>query len=136
MSSERRKLLNHMIIFIVFIILVTVLTLSILYFKYIHKENNLVLYINEDNTQKVYILGTIHEYNFKSFLNYSYLDVQNVIENIRPDLLLLEVGQETYNEYGVVKSPVEMIPLWCYALEEGMRVNGVDWFEVTENSRS
>lgn len=92
--------------------------------------------MNEDNTQKVYILGTIHEYHFKSFLNYSYLDVQAVIENIRPDLLLLEVDQEVYNEYGVVKSPVEMIPLWCYALEEGIRVKGVDWFEVTEKSRS
>ncbi|WFA09277.1 hypothetical protein [Tissierella sp. Yu-01] len=136
MSSKKTKLINHIIIFIVFTILIAVITLSILYFKYIHKENNLVLYMNGDNTQKIYILGTIHEYHFKSYLNYSYLDVQNVIENIRPDLLLLEVDQETYNEYGVVKSPVEMIPLWCYALEEGMSVKGVDWFEVTEKSRS
>lgn len=125
-----------MFIVIVSFIMVIALVLSVLYFKYIYKENNLTLYINEDNTQKVYILGTIHEYHFNSWLNYSYLDVQNVVENIKPDLLLLEVDQEIYNDYGVVKSPVEMIPLWCYALEQGINVKGVDWFEVTENSRS
>ena len=92
--------------------------------------------MNEDNTQKVYILGTIHEYHFESILNYSYLNVQNVIENVRPDLLLLEVDQEIYKEYGVIKSPVEMIPLWCYASEQGISVKGVDWFKVTEKSRS
>lgn len=136
MSFKKRKLLYRIAVFMAFVILATALTLFFLYYKYIHKENNLVLYVNGDNTQKVYILGTIHEYHFKSFLNYSYPEVQNVIENIRPDLLLLEADQEIYNKYGVVKSPVEMIPLWCYALEEGIRVKGVDWFEVTEKSRS
>ena len=34
------------------------------------------------------------------------------------------------------KSPVEMIPLWCYAKEQGINVKGVDWFKVTEESRS
>lgn len=136
MNIDKRKLIKRLFFFIVSAVMAIALMLSILYFRYIYKENNLVLYINKDNTQKVYILGTIHEYHFESLLNYSYLNVQNVIENIRPDLLLLEVDQETYNEYGVIKSPVEMIPLWCYASEQGISVKGVDWFEVTENSRS
>ena len=34
--------------------------------------------------------------------------MQNVIDNTKPNLLLLEVDQDTYNEYGVVKSPVEI----------------------------
>lgn len=136
MNLDKKKFFNHVRIFIVLVVLGLVLVLSILYFRYIHKENNIALYINKDNTQKVYILGTIHEYHFESLLNYSYLNVQNVIENLRPDLLLLEVDQEIYNDYDVIKSPIEMIPLWCYALEQGISVKGVDWFEVTENSRS
>lgn len=136
MNTDKRKFLNRIIVSIVFVVLGIALVSFVLFFRYIHKENNLVLYINKDNTQKVYILGTIHEYHFESLLNYSYLNVQNVVENIRPDLLLLEVDQEAYNDYGVIKSPVEMIPLWCYASEQGISMKGVDWFEVTENSRS
>lgn len=136
LNKDKRKILKRIFVFIMSVVLVITLVSSVLYFRYIYKENNLVLYINKENTQNVYILGTIHEYHFKSLLNYSYLNVQNVIESIRPDLLLLEVDQETYNEYGVIKSPVEMIPLWCYATEQGISVKGVDWFEVTENSRS
>ena len=136
MITDKRKLLKRILVSIVSVVLILALLSSVLYFRYIYKENNLVLYINKNNTQKVYILGTIHEYHFEALLNYSYLNVQNVIENIRPDLLLLEVDQEIYNDYGVIKSPVEMIPLWCYASEQGISVKGVDWFEVTENSRS
>lgn len=134
--SIKKKVLNRILIIMGLALLVIILVLFNLYYRYIDKENNLELYINEDNTQKIYILGTIHEYHFEPLLSYSYMNVQNVVENIKPDLLLLEVDQDIYNDYGVVKSPVEMIPLWCYAKEQNISVKGVDWFEVTENSRS
>lgn len=136
MENHMKKFLKPMLIAIAFVVFAMILASSFLYLKYIDKEHNLVLYTNEDHTQEVYILGTIHEYHFKPLLNYSYLDVQNVIDNTKPDLLLLEVDQEIYNDYGVIKSPVEMIPLWCYAKEQGINVKGVDWFKVTEESRS
>lgn len=107
-----------------------------LYGKYISKYNNLVLYTNPSGSQQIYILGTIHEYHFNRLLGFSYLDVQNAVANIQPDLLLLEVDQQVFEEHGVVKSPVEMLPLWCYAQDNRIAVKGVDWFEVNDGSRS
>ncbi len=108
MIIHKKKLLKPVLIAIALVLFAMIIAISILYFKYVDKEHNIVLYTNEGHTQEVYILGTIHEYHFEPLLNYSYLDLQNVIDNTKPDLLLLEVDQDTYNEYGVVKSPVEI----------------------------
>lgn len=118
------------------LLLSTVLIVAALYRKYVDKESNLVLYTSPDNTQQIYILGTIHEYHFNPLLGYAYPEVQNVLDLIKPDLLLLEVDQEVFERYGVIKSPIEMIPLWCRATESGIPVKGIDWFEVTKDSRS
>lgn len=131
---KTKKKLIKISIFLLFVFILV--TLSFLYSKYIDKENNLVLLKNEDNEQSIYILGTIHEYHFKKILRYSYLDIKNVIDNVDPDLILLEVDQEVFDKFGVIKSPIEMVPLWCYAVEKGIPVKGVDWFNFSENSRS
>lgn len=106
------------------------------YFKYVHKESNIVLLKQENSAQEIYILGTVHEYHFNRLLGYSIVDIRKAIDNIKPNPVLLEVDQNTMDEYEVIKSPIEMIPLWCYAKERDVAVIGVDWFEVTEKSRS
>ena len=102
MIIHKKKLLKPVLIAIALVLFAMIIVISILHFKYVDKEHNIVLYTNEGHTQEVYILGTIHEYHFEPLLNYSYLDLQNVIDNTKPNLLLLEVDQDTYNEYGVV----------------------------------
>lgn len=134
--NRKRILIRRGIIIALLVTVLCATALILLHNKYIKKENNLVLFSNSEKAQQIYILGTIHEYHFNSWLGYSYLDVQNVIHNVQPDLLLLEVDQGAYEQYGVIKSPVEMVPLWCYAEEHDIAVKGVDWFEVTEDSRS
>lgn len=118
------------------IIVTGLVILLSLYFKYVHKESNIVLLKQENSFQEIYILGTVHEYHFNRLLGYSIVDIKNAIDNIEPNLVLLEVDQNTIDEYDVIKSPIEMIPLWCYAKERDVAVKGVDWFEVTEKSRS
>lgn len=136
MNLPQKRAMRISILMIIGILITAAFTAAFLYSKYMDKENNLVLLSNERNNQKIYILGTIHEYHFHSLFRYSYLEIQNVIDNSKPDLLLLEVEQKAYDEYGVIKSPVEMVPLWCHANESGVAVKGVDWFAVTENSQS
>ena len=133
-KMKTKKRLIIISLFMLFALLVV--TLSFLYNKYIDKENNLVLLKKENKQQSIYILGTIHEYHFKKILGYSYLDIQNVIGNIEPELILMEVDQDVFDKLGVIKSPIEMVPLWCYAVEKGIPVKGVDWFKFSEDSRS
>lgn len=121
---------------LVTLLLIGFIILLSFYFKYVHKESNIVLLKQESSSQEIYILGTVHEYHFNRLLGYSIVDIQNTIDNIKPDLLLLEADQNTIDNYGVIESPIEMIPLWCYAKECDIAVRGVDWFEATEDSRS
>ena len=132
MKTKKKLIIISLFLLVAFVLV----TLSFLYSKYIDKENNLILLKNDDKEQSIYILGTIHEYHFKKILGYSYLDIKNVMDNLDPDLILLEVEQEVFDKFGVIKSPIEMVPLWCYAVEKGIPVKGVDWFDFSENSRS
>lgn len=93
------------------LIIAALVVLVCLYFKFVHKESNIVLLKQGNSAQEIYILGTVHEYHFHRLLGYSIVDIKNVIDNIQPDLVLLEVDQNTINEYGVIKSLIEMVPL-------------------------
>lgn len=134
--SKGKRIRSAVLFSLAALLLIGLIILLFLYFKYVHKESNIVLLKQENSSQEIYILGTVHEYHFNRLLGYSIVAIQNVIDNIKPDLLLLEVDQNTFDNYEVIKSPIEMIPLWCYAKEYNIAVRGVDWFQVTEDSRS
>jgi hypothetical protein len=93
------------------------------------KDNFIWLYKQVDNNrQNIYILGTIHQGHFDKQNNYSLADIQSVIDEIRPDLLLVEVRQETFEKHGALDGPTEMIFAWSYANEKGIYVNGIDYW--------
>jgi hypothetical protein len=97
--------------------------------NYSQKENLIWLYRPADNNhQNIYILGTIHQDHFNKHYNFSLAGVQNVIDEIRPDLLLLEIRQETFDKYGALDGPPEMIFAWSYANEKGIIVSGIDYW--------
>lgn len=133
MIDKSRKII---IVFFATVTLILTVVLTCLYFKFVKKESNIVLLNKQNSSQQIYILGTIHEYHFNKSLGYSIAHIYNAIDNIKPNLILLEVDQNIYDEHNVIASPIEMIPIWCYAKENNIAVKGVDWFEVNENSRS
>jgi hypothetical protein len=93
------------------------------------KEDFIWLYRPADNNrQNIYILGTIHQGHFDKQNNYPLADVQSVIDEIRPDLLLVEVRQETFEKYGALDGPTEMVFAWSYANEKGIYVSGIDYW--------
>jgi len=93
------------------------------------KKERIRLFRPSDNSRKnIHILGTIHMGHFNYQNKYSLADVQSVIDVIRPDLLLVEVRQETFDKYGVLDGPPEMIFAWCYSKENGIDVKGIDWW--------
>jgi hypothetical protein len=94
-----------------------------------HKIEFIVLYRHKNNKyQNIYLLGTIHQGHFDEQFNYSLADIQSVIDVIRPDLILIEVRQETVDNHGVLDGSTEMIFAWCYAIEKGIDVKGMDWW--------
>lgn len=99
------------------------------------KENNLLLFQPENKEQDIYILGTIHSSHFIKDADYSLVNVQSVIDTINPDILLIEIRQETFEKYDALDGPIDMIFAWSYAKEKGIEVKGIDWWQITEDSR-
>lgn len=135
-KMKARKASKIIMILLATLFMAALAVLLCLYFKFVHKESNIVLLKQENSAQEIFILGTVHEYHFNRFFDYSIVDIKNAIDKIQPDLVLLEVDPNTIDKYGVIKSPIEVIPLWCYAKKREIAVKGVDWFEVTGESRS
>jgi len=98
-----------------------------------NKENRLVLYKPAgNNRQNIYILGTIHGGHFDKNNKYSLADIQSVIDTVNPDIILVEVRQETYDKYRILDGPNEMTFAWCYAKEKSIEVRGIDWWSPAE----
>jgi len=127
---------NRLILFVLFILIVSLIACTVIEetnMRWItdggRKENYIVHYRPADNNrQNIYMLGTVHGLHFDEQYNYSLADIQSVIDVIRPDLLLVEVRQDTFEKYGALDGPTEMIFGWCYAKEKGIDVMGIDWW--------
>ncbi|MCO7127847.1 hypothetical protein NIE88_19040 [Sporolactobacillus shoreicorticis] len=65
-----------------------VVVLGLLWNKYLNKNTFLQRFEASQN-QDVYLLGTFHETHFNKWVNYSMEDVLSVVENVRPDVVLL-----------------------------------------------
>ena len=60
--------------------------------------------------------------------------MKDSLENIRPDLLLLESCQEEIEKGNIADGPPEMIYLHLFAKDLGIPVKGIDWIDL-ENSK-
>lgn len=78
--------------------------------------------------QLVYILGTIHGAHL-SVRDYSLWHIKAVIKNLRPDLLLVESRPEELDQDNWADGPIEMVFSSLTAMELGIPVCGMDWWD-------
>jgi hypothetical protein len=77
-------------------------------------------------TEKIYLLGTTHQH-FNSN-KYSLLDIQAVIKNLKPDLLLVESRPKELKQGNLGDGPPEMLFAHLFARSIDIPVKGVDWW--------
>lgn len=83
--------------------------------------------------RRVYSMGTMHgEYATKD-LEYSFADLFDTIDMIEPDVILLEMHDDCYQEYGAVDGPFEMKFVCGYAETKGIPVYGIDYWELDDH---
>jgi hypothetical protein len=80
----------------------------------------------KDN-QQIYFLGTVHTMSLDSE-PYSYLNLKSVIENLKPDVLLIESRPEQLSNGNFADGPSEMLYSHLIANKLGIPVKGVDWW--------
>ena len=91
------------------------------YFTYLYKYNQIVEFRN-DRDQDIYMLGTYHSQHFNKSMGYSMADIVNCIKNVDPDVVLIEAREETFDRYGAIDGPIDMILAYSYCVQEGIDV--------------
>lgn len=86
------------------------------------------------NNQNVTILGTFHFEHFNRWIGYSIQDIVSVIQNTKPDVVLIETKKAIYEEYGVIDGLIDMILAYSYCKENHIETDYVDWWEVSDSS--
>lgn len=79
------------------------------------------------NGEELYFLGTLHDFHITS-KEYSLLHIKAAIENLMPDLLLVESRQEEMDKGNIADGPPEMLYSNLIASSHGITVMGVDWW--------
>lgn len=136
MSRRNLKKLHYIFIILISIATICAVIAAVFLHNYLKKENNLVMFKTENKSQEIYILGTIHNHHFNKLFDYSIVNIQSTIDAIDPDLILVEVRQDSVDNYDALDGPIEMVFAWSYAKEAGIEVKGIDWFELSENRRA
>ncbi len=111
------------------VVIITLLMGVDYYRKHFYKENRLAEFLSPAGHQ-VYILGTCHGMHFDKGLNYSMEDVMSCIENVNPDIVLIESKADTYEEHGVLDGPIDMILVYSYCKQNNIPVEMIDWWVV------
>lgn len=132
----KRTRVKKTIISIVICVLLIVLTaLTLFWNHYLNKNSLLGRFITKQN-QEVYLLGTFHVNHFNKWLNYSMEDMLSVVENVAPDVVFIEAREKYFQEYNVVDGPIDMNIVYSYCLDNGIRVEMIDWWEVDNHYQS
>lgn len=80
-----------------------------------------------DGTE-VLFLGTVHDMHF-NFEEYSFYHLKAVLQNYKPDVLLVESRQSELELGNYADGPIEMFYLSMIARNMDIPVFGVDWFD-------
>ncbi|AKN32899.1 hypothetical protein Ccar_19425 [Clostridium carboxidivorans P7] len=120
-----KKILRNIIAFIICIILLVVMYESQYIINILTRDYNFRKYLKDN--QQIYFLGTDHTMLLDSE-PYSYLNLKSAIENLKPDVLLIESRPDQLAEGNFADGPTEM--LYCHLIADNLHipVKGVDWW--------
>jgi hypothetical protein len=80
--------------------------------------------------QDIFLLGTIHGDHLRS--TYSLWQIAALVENLKPDLLLVESRPDELARDNLADGPIEMLVASLTARSVGVRFDGIDWWQKAD----
>lgn len=129
---KRKKIIKIVCIILLLIVVAVLIVLGVLWNLYLNK-NNLIKKFESPQGQEVYVLGTLHDTHFNKWANYSVADILGAIENVKPDVVLIEAREKYFEAYGAVDGPIDMAIAYSYCIDNDVPTALIDWWEVDNN---
>lgn len=128
--KQRTKKVIILVSVILVLIVLTAVTL------YMNLKNFTVKKVLMTDDQEIYLMGTFHNEHFKQYANYSIEEMINAINNIEPDVVLIEARENSFVEYGVVDGPIDMCIAYCYCMDNNIPVEMIDYWKIDNDSKA
>lgn len=132
---KRKRIKKIIGIVLLLIVITAVLVLGILWNTYLNKHN-LLKKFESPRGQEVYVLGTLHDYHFEKWANYSIANILGVIHQLQPDAVFIEARETYFDEYGVIDGPVDMAVAYSYCVDNDVPTELIDWWEVDNDYKT
>lgn len=98
----------------------------------INKNSLFKKYIIE-NDKEIYVLGTIGKKHFKKINNYSMDDMLSVIENVNPELVMIQARDDHYLRYGIIDGNIDACVAYSFCAENEIVTSLIDWWVIDNN---
>ena len=125
---KKKKILKTVLVILISVIIICG-TCTFLHWNHFSNKNILFQKYRADN-KDVYVLGTIGKNHFKKAYNYSMKNMLSVIENVKPDLCLLQGREDHYIDYGIVDGNIDASVAYSYCFENKIPFCFIDWWII------
>lgn len=76
----------------------------------------------------VSVISTIHGNHFKTD-DYPVQNLKLIIEEYKPELILVEIRPEAFDQSHYEDGPIEMTYITAVAMQRGITIKGIDWWK-------
>lgn len=118
---------------VITISVLTVVCISLIIFSHWNRNYNkysLLKKYNVDNNKELYLLGTIDKKHFNKINNYSINDMISVIENVEPDMVMIQAREDHHRKFGIIDGKIDACVAYSYCFENKIPSKFIDWWLI------
>lgn len=112
------------------ITLVLIGTFTFLHWNHHYNKNTLFRKYIAENNKEVYVLGTIGKKHFNKIKHYSMDNMLSVIENLNPDIAMIQARSDHYFRDGIFDGNIDACVAYAYCAENHISTALVDWWII------
>ncbi len=101
----------------------------------ISKEKCVASFTTPEN-QIVVTVGTIHRNHYDKRVGYSITDIYSLLRYVHPEYVFIECRPETFEQYGALDGPSEMLYIYSFCKEKNIPVRCIDWWQEDNNAKA
>lgn len=135
-KKQKKPKLKKWVLIALALVFGLVLILGLLFWNRYINKTSLIGRFETPQQQELYLLGTLHKNHFNPWLDYTLEDIVSLVENLQPEVVLIEAREQVFEEYGVVDGPIDMALVYSYCINQGIPVEMIDWWLVDNDFRT
>lgn len=126
---QKKKIVKTVLLILILVILVSCGGIYLHWNRFANKNTLFKKFVVENN-KEVYMLGTLGKKHFNKIYNYSMDNMISVIENLNPDLAMIQARSDHYYRFGIIDGNIDACVAYSFCAENDIPTNLIDWWII------